>query len=239
MRRMFFAKLFLTFMLSFSVSPAFSFMEVRDTMAIMKLANQLTQLETQASYLKQQLDMLKTLEPSKYQKSDVTEKLDKLKNIMQNTQGLAYEVNTINNQFKSLYPGYSPPTDYGKIYQQIIDNTQNTLKGSMLSIAESNSNFNAETQRLNTMQTSVQNAVGPTQAIQGASQIAAEQVTQIQLLRQTVMAQATAQNAYYAAQIQKEASARAEMDKVINAGTTTSPEIGNSGKSIESPNFKE
>jgi len=77
-----------------------------------------------------------------------------------------------------------------------------------------------EEQNLKAAQAQVQNAVGPTQAVQAASQITAAQITQLQLLRQAVLTQTQAQSVYYAQQLQKEAAIDAKITQTIQAGQT-------------------
>jgi P-type conjugative transfer protein TrbJ len=194
---------------------------VYDAQSVQKMALQLVQLENSAKHLKAQLDTMKTMNVARYQLTDISPQLTELDRIIKSTSGLAYEANNINSTFKSVYPGYQTPNSYEETYQGIIDKTQNTLQGSMLSLAKQNTGFSSETLRVQKAQNDVRRAVGAAEAIQGASQIAAEEIAQLQLLRQTVMAQVTAQNAYYAAQIQKEASARAELNDVISHGRTS------------------
>ena len=62
-------------------------------------------------------------------------------------------------------------------------------------------------------------------------------MSQLQLLRQAVLSQTNAQAAYYAAKTQEEASARAEMEKVIKLGSTVVPEYGSSGEALKLPDF--
>ncbi len=81
--------------------------------------------------------------------------------------------------------------------------------------------FQDENNRLSFLQQQAQNAQGQTQAIQASTQIASEMVSQQQLLRQTVMAQSNAQTAYYANQLQNEASSRAELESVDSPGFHT------------------
>jgi hypothetical protein len=62
-------------------------------------------------------------------------------------------------------------------------------------------------------------------------------VTQLQLLRQVLMAQTNAQTAYFAEQLQNQASSQAQFNQIINAGSTSVPSYGSSGNFVTVPNF--
>ena len=88
------------------------------------------------------------------------------------------------------------------------------------------------------MQHQAQSAQGQTQAIQASNQISSELVSQLQLLRQTVMAQTHAQTAYYATLVQQDASSRAEFEHLMQSGSVDIPSYGSSGEPLELPEFK-
>ena len=148
---------------------------------------------------------------------------------------LAYNAQNLDAQFKKIYPGYQSPKNYGEQYQQIVNTTVNTLNGVLNSLGTNAQDFQQENTRLAFLQSQSQNVVGQTQAIQAASQIALEQVAQMQLLRQTLMAQTNAQTAYYVAQTQKEASAKAELEQVVQTGEQKVPAYGTSGNTLNVP----
>jgi P-type conjugative transfer protein TrbJ len=87
------------------------------------------------------------------------------------------------------------------------------------------------------LQQQVQSAEGQTQAIQASAQITSEVVSQIQALRQTVMVQTNAQTAYYATQVQNEASAHAELLRIVQSGKREKMDYGHSGEPLQIPDF--
>lgn len=113
--------------------------------------------------------------------------------------------------------------------------TLNTLNSVLQSMGTNAQDFQNENARLAFLQRQSQSAKGQTQAIQASSQIASEMVSQTQLLRQTVIAQTNAQTAYYATQVQNDASAKAELEHVIQSGSTNVPAYGTSGHSLNPP----
>jgi type IV secretion system protein TrbJ len=190
---------------------------VYDPTACADLVTQISNMEEQLQVLKTQIE---TLKDGDYEWSNAQSLINDLGNTVSQIGGLSYTAKDINTQFQKLYPGYQAPQDYNTQYQQITDNTQNTLNGVLQSVGMSADDFETESSRLAFLQNQVQSAQGQTAAIQAASQIASEAVTQTQLLRQTVVAQTNAQTVYYAQQVQKEADARAVADQVIMNGNT-------------------
>jgi len=213
---------FLVFLFSLgnanAIMPVFDF-EVFAQMLqeVAYLENQIEELKNHSTYLKQELDVLKG---GDYKWSDAQGKINEVGGLVSQTTQLAYNASDLDAKFRQTFPGYKPPDNYSDQYKNIVTNTLNTLNAILRSVGTNAGDFQTESTRLQFLQGRVQNAQGQTQAIQAASQINSEEVTQLQLLRQTVVAQTNAQTAYYAAQVQKEASAKAEMNQVIQAGNS-------------------
>lgn len=218
------------------ISPfsVYATMPVIDYAALIQLGNELTQLKQETQYIQQALQVL---QGNQYQWSNVQGLINNLGAIVQQTNGIAYSASNINQQFQQAYPGYQAPQDYSQQYKNNINMTENTLNGVLQSMGSSAQDFQNENTRLAFLQQQAQSAQGQTQAIQASAQIASETVSQIQLLRQTVIAQSNAQAAYYATQVQNDASSKAELEKVINAGSTSVPGYGTSGHQLNPPNF--
>lgn len=207
---------------------------VIDYSALIQLGNQLAQLKQQTQLIQQELQ---TLHGNQYQWSNVQGLINNLGAIVQQTNGIGYSASNINQQFQQNYPGYQAPEDFSQQYKTNINIALNTLNGILQSIGSSASDFQNENTRLVFLQQQAQSAQGQTAVLQASAQIASETVSQIQLLRQTVIAQSNAQTAYYSTQIQNEASSKAELEKVINAGSTDVPGYGTSGHQLNPPNF--
>lgn len=181
------------------------------------LGDQFDELKSHSTYLQQELERLKG---GDYQWSDAQSKINEAGGLVKQTTQLAYNASDLDARFKQTFPGYKPPDNYSKQYENIVTNTLNTLNAILQSVGSNANDFQDESKRLKFLQDRAQNAQGQTQAIQAASQIASEEATQLQLLRQTVVAQTNAQTAYYAAQVQKEESSRADMSRIIQAGSS-------------------
>lgn len=209
-------------------------MPVIDFAALIQLAEQLAQMKAETQYIQQELQVL---QGNQYQWGNAQGLINNLGAVVQQTNGIAYSASNISQKFQQAYPGYQAPQNYSQQYKDNTNMTLNTLNGVLQSVGTSAQDFESENTRLAFLQRQSQSAQGQTQAIQAASQIASETVSQIQLLRQTVIAQTNAQTAYYATKVQNDASRQAELEKVMTAGSTTVPTYGTSGHTLNAPDF--
>jgi len=231
-------RLIITFLCAFSfIIPNLIYaviMPVIDIGAIAQLIKQLDVLKEQATNIKAELAQL---EDNQYRWSENQKLVNELGSIVQQTNGIAYNASNLNQQFQEAYPGYKAPQNYQEQYKNNINTTLNTLNGILQSEGMNANDFQNENIRLAFLQSQVKSAKGQTQAIQASAEIASEMITQIQLLRQTVIAQSNAQTTYYATKLQNEASAKAELDEVIQSGSTNIPKYGTSGHPLNPPNI--
>lgn len=179
--------------------------------------NEITDLETQIDDLDK---ALKLLAAGKYLWSDTSGLIDQLTSTLQQANGLSYAAKNEAAQFSALFPGYTTLAKFSEQYQQMTRTSLDTLNNILQNMQVSADNFIDENTRVRSLQGFVETVEGQTQALQTAAQLASEQVSQLQLLRQTIMAQANAQIVYYAQQIQKDASAVAELNSTIANGVT-------------------
>lgn len=208
---------------------AFAALPVIDFASLLQLGHQLTELRMQTKLFEQ---TLQSLSDAKYQWSNAQLMLNQGKDCVQQMHGLSF-----GKVFQKAYPGYQVPSHYRQQYQQNVDLTQNTFSGVLQMIKEGNDSFYSENQRLSHIQQQVQTGVGQVQVLQSSAELTSEVVSQVQLLRQSVMAQSNAQTAYYANQIQDEANGRAEMEKIICTGSQSVPVYGSSGHHLQCPDF--
>ena len=223
---------------SYAMVPVFDSAVYLQTMQnYIQLVAQLAQLEQQAAYLKRSLNAIKTLGAGDYHWSDVSHQIDQLGNVIQETKGISYNSENLNTQFQKAYSGYKAPQDFNAQYQQNMDTTLNTINGSLQSFNMSALDFANEPKRLSFLESQVQNAPGQTQAIQASAEISSEVVSQLQLLRQTIMSASNAQNVYYANQLQNEASNSAGLKSMLEHTDAKPQRYGASGNTIHIPHF--
>ena len=216
------------------VPPADAMLPVIDVAALAQLGDQLAQLRAQAQTLQH---TVQTLAGDQYRWSDNQPVINQLVAALESTHGLAYSAANLDTQFKQAYPGYVAPPQLNAQYQANVTTAQNTFAGTLRSLRLSAQHFATETNRLTFLQQQVQHAQGQTQALQASAQLTSELVTQLQLLRHTTMTQTNAQTAYYATQLQNQASSRAELAAIVKAGSTTIPTEGASGHPLTLPEF--
>ncbi len=177
--------------------------------------NEISDLDKQITDLD---NALKLLSSGKYLWSDTVNLINKLGKTMEQASGLSYAAQNEASEFAALFPGYSSSSNFNQQYQKITRGSLDTLNNILQTMKQSANNFTNESSRLQKLQGFTENIVGQTQAMQMVVQLASEQISQLQLVRQTVMAQANAQIVYYAQQIQKEASAVADLNETIANG---------------------
>lgn len=211
---------------------AHAMMPVIDAAAITQLVNELEQLQQQTTLIKIELTQLSN---GQYQWSNAQGLINNLAGIINKTNTLSYSAANIDQQFRAAYPGYQAPRNFSQEYQNNTNMSLNTLNGILQSVGASANDFTNENARLSFLQQQAQSSKGELQAIQASSQIASEEVSQMQLLRQIMAAQTNAQTVYYSTQLQKEASAHAELSQVIAAGSTYMPPYGSSGEPLNPP----
>lgn len=213
-------------------------MVVFDPSVFSRMGQELYEMQKQGETIKRQLDALKQLNGDQYQWSNMQNLLNQLGGLVKKSNSIAYSAENIESDFKKSYPGYHAPDNFQQSYQDNVSKSLDTMNGALQSLGANAHDFQNENARLSFLQHQVQGAKGQTQAIQASAQIASELVSQTQLLRQAVIAQSNAQTAYYATQVQNEAFARSDLEKVIHAGSTKTVAYGSSGNYIKLPNFK-
>jgi P-type conjugative transfer protein TrbJ len=186
--------------------------------------NEIADLDKQINDLD---NALKLLSSGKYVWSNTIDIINQLGKTMEQANGLSYAAQNEAEEFATLFPGYSSLSNFNQQYQQITKGSLDTLNNILQTMKLSANNFTNESSRLQMLQGFTENVVGQTQALQMAGQLASEQISQLQLMRQTLMAQANAQIVYYAQQIQKEASAVANLNETIANGDTVTTGVLN------------
>jgi P-type conjugative transfer protein TrbJ len=136
--------------------------------------------------------------------------LQQLAQLVAKGQALGYALNNIDQQFASKYPaanGNALRGSYIGTARTWNQTSRDSLKNA-LSVAGLQANqFADEQTAMNSIQNLASSAPGSLQATQAGVMVAAQQVQQLQKLRQLFMTQMQAQNAVLAAQVDKDAEA--------------------------------
>jgi len=145
--------------------------------------------------------------------NSITSDLRQLQAIYENTRALAHSMSNLDQQFRDQFKGYD---DYLKSIGQGTNNMPDRYKKwaassfdnartAMLAVGMNVSTFEAEDALLRILVQRSQTAQGRMQAIQAGNEIAAQQVQQLQKLREMIAASVTLQSNYIAQQTERQA----------------------------------
>jgi P-type conjugative transfer protein TrbJ len=156
-----------------------------------------------------------------------------LANQVEQGQALAYQMQDIDRQYRSRFPGYVAPQNYQESYRNWSQTTHDTLLSTLASAGMQAEQFHQEQMTLNQLAGLSQTAQGRMQAMQVGNMLASQQIGQLQALRQLIVTQINAQNTYAAYQTQKEASVEASTDQWISGSQTAFPQYGKNPQSTK------
>ena len=158
-------------------------------------------------------------------------RLNRLGQIIEQEQAIAYSMAGMERVFRERYPGYRPVTDWATAYDQWTRTTLDTLRGSLATVRLHADDFADEQRRIQTLTALSDSAEGRMQAIQAGNMLAAEQIQQLTKLRQLMMAQINAQNVYMANQTNRDAQRAATQQQWIKNGNRDAPALPTSATS--------
>jgi len=194
-------------------------------------ANTAQQLETQIQQYQNMLLQGMSLPTSAFQQ--LTNNFSQIQSLYNQSSALAGNLSNFDSNFQSRFPGYSSylnsiGTNPGTVQNYYQQWSQNGLDANKTAMAVAGDNVNqipAEDQTLAGLVNQSQSAQGRLQAIQAGNQIAAQQVQQMQKLREMMNAQIQNESMYYAQNIQRHALDDAETAQfysgtVDNSGPT-------------------
>jgi P-type conjugative transfer protein TrbJ len=179
-------------------------------------ANSATQVTAQAKQLQTQLLNLKNYDGNSTQWSNIQQLLEQLSNTVSQGNALSYSAQNINQEFADKFPGYKPQTNYDQSYQNWSSTTMDTLRNILANAGLQANAFSNEQTTLDTLKNLSTSAQGRMQAVQVGNMIAAEQVGQMQKLRQLIISQTDAQNTYMAYKVQQQQAQQASADSLLN-----------------------
>lgn len=144
---------------------------------------------------------------------DAAQSLQTLAQVVQQGDALAYSLTNIDQTFRDKFTTYEsylvdrPDFDgsmFDTKYRDWSTSNRDTIASAMAAVGLQNQQYASEEATLETLQSMSENSVGRLQAIQAGNQIAAQQVRQLQKLRQLLMTQMQMQSAFMATQSDKE-----------------------------------
>ena len=185
-----------------------------------------------ANELNMYADMLKNSRNlSAHSFGAITADLNALASIVQGGQALAYSLGNLDARFRATYPGYAQtyPRNYYSSYQNWSQTSLDTTLGVLRAAGLQGQQLSSEQSILAALKSSISGTNGRLEALQAASDVAENQVEQMQKLRQLMIADMSSKQAYQATMIQKDAASEAASQwfftsaPVTNSGVTYWP----------------
>ena len=188
-----------------------------------------TQIKNQLSQLRNQTQNTQNI--SDYQWNNEQQLIQRLDNNMQQGQGMSYSMSNVNQRFQQRYPNYtrSPmgQTNYNQAYQNWNSTTLDTLRNTLSTAGMSANNFSNEHQLLQNLVQQGQGAQGRMQVLQVSTEIAAENVNQMEELRRLETSQVDSQNTYMAYQVSKDSYNESSLSSLESNLDTQFPQYHN------------
>lgn len=195
---------------SFAIGDPFSYLNYLQDMktavnSATSLANQAQQIRNEVQSIQYQAKNSGHL--NNYQYNRLTQLMQRMDQITNQGKSISYSAANIDQQFRTRYPNYANhqnARDYQGAYQNWNTTTLNTINNSMQANGAVANHFQNESQLMNQLRTQGKTATGRMQAMQVSTEIASENVNQLQELKRITLSQANAQNSYMAYRVSKD-----------------------------------
>lgn len=132
--------------------------------------------------------------------------LSRLDRVISDGQSLAVTAGDYETAFKARFPGFQPGTSYSEGYRQWSVTTRDSILGAMRVANLQAQGARSEEEALAMLRSTVRSADGQKAAVDAGNQIALAQISQLQQLRELMLAQMQASGTYMAARQQAEES---------------------------------
>jgi len=157
--------------------------------------------------------------------SNAANTLLQLRNLVNSANGISYMMSNINSQYAAVHKGYSQysvngltPAGLDQQWQKWETLHKEATVKSLEALKLHEADFATEASTLSTIRSQMQTPTGATQAIQIGNELAMENVSQMQKLRELVMSQ-TQMMGRYAAIAEEKEEYKAGQDKAKTTGT--------------------
>lgn len=141
--------------------------------------------------------------------------IDRLGRVLEHGQALAVSSRDFEELFRTRFPGYEAPDDYGESYRAWSETSRDSIYGAMRVANMQAQGIQNEQHAIQRLRAAASSTIGQKAAIDAANQVALAQVEQLQQLRELMMAQMQAEGAYMAAQEQKDAAQEALIERSL------------------------
>lgn len=139
------------------------------------------------------------------------EALGRLDRVINEGKSLAITAGDYESAFKARFPGFQPGTSYTEGYREWSATTRDSILGAMRVANLQARGATGEEEALATLRSAVRSADGQKAAVDAGNQIALAQISQLQQLRELMLAQMQATGTYMAANQQAEEAREASI----------------------------
>ena len=160
--------------------------------------------------------------------SQTLQALQQLRQVYNTGQQIGYSLQSVEQNFKNLYPGYGNSS--GNTLNNLINwgnQTRSAVQGALQTAGWTMDQVQSGGQLIDTLRQQSQSAQGQMQATQGGNAIAVEMVQQLRSLSQLQAAQAQAQGSYLAGINEK-----ATQEQAVTTNFFSGPPVSETGKGM-------
>jgi len=194
------------------------------TRTLKMIDQQIQQLQNEAQMLRNQaLNLARTEFPDL---AGLTGRMKEIGQLIQQAQGVAFQVRQVDEQFRELYPDFDPRVAANAIAAQAkarLDTAMAGFRHTMKVQADIAENVEADVATLTRLSERSQNAAGGLQAVQATNQLLALTAKQQLQIQQLLAAQFRAEATDAARRAQAELDAHATTTKFLGSGTAYTP----------------
>lgn len=180
------------------------------------------QVQESILHTKNQLEQLASMKDNlqNFHWNDVQGAINQLATDMERGKALAFSMQNLDSEFKRRFPGFEKTSngkvDYKKQYSEWVDTNQHTMNNTMNAMGKQYKALKDEKDLRNNLLAQAKSADGSMKAVQIGNEIAAEQVNQMQNLRQIMITQTSAMAEYQAFETQRKSQKEQVMQEVIS-----------------------
>lgn len=203
---------------------------------IQQYATQLQQAQMQIQHLeqayKQTTAMVQGIGNGNFNFSAIANDLSALNGAVQYGNGLAYSMANLDDEFNARFPGYGSanPTNYAGMYRNWYKTNLDTAHSALKVAGLQYSQLNNDAALVQTLQQQSQNSTTLLQTLQVGNSLAAQELAELEKLRQLMLTDITSKATY---QAQQASSAQADGD--MNNTFFTVPTGSNTDSRTYSP----
>ncbi|MBC5858254.1 P-type conjugative transfer protein TrbJ [Campylobacter jejuni] len=208
-------------------------------------AMQLQQYEQIYSQLQQQIQMVKMQQQNlqnlgKYDWENLGTILYQVNNVMNQVNGLSYDIGNVSKKFEDTYKDFTGYSDeltnatnekeryelYSDRYKQIAQTNQNTFKGTLQQLELQYQDLQNEDTIISKLKERSEGSKGNLQAIQATNDLITYQIDEVRKLRVTLMNQNNMLTNYLASQNNKDVLEQTKLEKQMQSDSRVPYGIG-------------